>query len=195
MIFWGAPRLLTIPDLKEAKEKHPYIDADSSQWRNGYRVKRWDHTIAVSFDPLLDLIMAPSSQRAEFNMMVKRLSKAKYHSNWFKHCHQPWRGDDISIPKDASTVELQPVRSAICILSGHRSLEVVNKHLQLAYIFAMSDSAEKNDVDEHSGRRSTSGKQEVPPLSFLRLASRDSRTGTGPNFGSQPHVPLAAPIL
>jgi hypothetical protein len=84
--------------------------------------------------------MTPSSTCKEFNELIQRLSKVEYRNNWFEHDRfSTEHGDEIGIARIASTVELQQLISAC--LSGHKSLELINKQLERAYIFAMSESA------------------------------------------------------
>jgi hypothetical protein len=148
IVFCGAPKALTIQDLKAAKEYHPYISQSSSQWWDGYRFERWKRTSRGNFELLGDLIMAPSSTRGDFNELIQKLSGAEHGRIWFERdCSNTadpqgyWNENETCVSNDLSDIAIQQLRSAIDVLSGHTSLKQINSQLKRAYVFAMSDRA------------------------------------------------------
>jgi hypothetical protein len=95
--------------------------------------------------------MTPSSTGKDFNELIQRLSKVEYRNTWFEHDgFFTEHGDEIGIARTPSTVELQQLRSAFGVLSAHKSLELINKQMERAYIFAMSECAACMKMTRHS---------------------------------------------
>lgn len=167
MVFCGTPKALTTQDLKQAKKYHRYINGKfSKEWWDGYQVIRWRATIVINLNPLWDCIMTPLWKIEGFNNMIQTLSKTEYHNSWFRRDRCSTHADSISIPKTASLVELQQLKSAIQVLSAHRSLEVVSKQLQRAHMFAILDRTPSTTSESFS---SAVTPQPVQKLTYFRF--------------------------